>query len=148
MFLAFVLTNWLAWGAVHPPTERPPEGWCAPDRFEPNDERRRSRALDEPADAHLCVGDDDWFRLRLTAGEAVTLVADGLTGTRSELAAFAPRRRKPSARARGQGPVRVTWTARRTGTYRVRVRHRGGPASSYRLEAVRPAPGPRRRGGG
>ncbi len=139
---------WLAVGLAQPVAlERADAARCGWDDHEPNDVRRRARAVEREAAGAVCLGDEDWFSMRLERGQLVEVVVrhHGTARFRPP-EVYAPRARRPRGQVfKAFGRVGVRLKAKRTGVYRVRIRTPEPVRAAYSLGVGPPSKAPPRR---
>lgn len=142
------MTWWFVWwmaGLAQPVAlERADAARCGWDDFEPNDERRRARAVVAEVAGAGCAGDEDWFSVRLERGQLVEVVVRHHPTARFRPPeVYAPRARRPRGQV-FQAPhqVGVRLKARRSGVHRVRIRSPEPARAAYVLVVGPPSKPP------
>ncbi|MCA9541297.1 MAG: hypothetical protein KC620_20490 [Myxococcales bacterium] len=138
-----ILVWWMMWSALSAPAfagRLAQDAPCGGDAFEPNNVRSRAKSTRNKAvEAVTCAGDDDWFYLRLDAGEAVEVSARHDAGRAVTVDVFPPRARQPAGTHEADSTrQRVRFKASTKGRYRVRISTRAAEPTPYTLEVQRP----------
>lgn len=111
---------------------------CGTDAQEPNDVRRKARALTQPIEGATCAADVDWFKVHLEKGKQVEIVIDHHPTARlATPQIYRPGGRKPVGRVkREKGRTRLLLRVRRTGNHRLRIAGADPTRTIYSLSTL------------